>query len=587
MKSWFRLVLTLGASLALLPAVAAAQPYDHLKCYKFRDVQLFDSAQADIEALQVQFGLQNCSIKKKAKQFCVPASKTVTQIVNGADMPFVAQALVYDQICYKITCPNVTIPDQQISDQFGTRTGSRFKASMLCVPAVLGLPPTTTTTTTVTTTTTTVTTTLPSTPFSVSFGDTGDDIGARVTTDSADNIIATGWFSGTVDFGTGPIASAGGEDVYVLKLAPSGAPIWVQTFGDLTDDNGLDVAVDSGDNVVVGGSMSGTVDFGGGPLMSSGGNDAFVVKLSPSGSHVWSAIYGGAADDRVLSVAVNSLDATFIQGDFSSASIDFGGGPLGNSGMADSFLAKLSPVGAHQWSQVYGGTGTDLLFGLAIDPTDNVLITGAFSNTVSYGGAPLVSSGTFDIVAAKYDTNGMHAWSKRFGDAAPQLSTGVAADSTGNVILTGQVAGSADFGGGPLVSAGGTDAVIAKLDPSGTHLWSQIRGDGVNQNAFEIAVDGAGNLVVSGSFNGSIDFGGGPMTSAGGSDVFLAKLSSGGAFISNLQAGDTVDQTANGVAVDGANNRILTGNFNGTIDFGLGPMTSTGLSDAFIVKLAP
>src|SRR6185295_6194921 len=78
---------------------AHAQPYDHLKCYKFRDIQTFESAQADLETVEAAFPTQNCEIKKKAKLFCIPTSKDVTSIVAGTDSPFAAQGLTFSQIC--------------------------------------------------------------------------------------------------------------------------------------------------------------------------------------------------------------------------------------------------------------------------------------------------------------------------------------------------------------------------------------------------------------------------------------------------------------------------------------------------------
>jgi hypothetical protein len=111
---------------------------DHYNCYKAKDTaKVFKSATADLTAFQVQFAAENCAIKAKSKQVCVPASKTVTAIVDGTDAPFPAQNLTDLQICYKIKCPKVAIAPIEVSDQFGTRNIEKFKASTLCVPAVL------------------------------------------------------------------------------------------------------------------------------------------------------------------------------------------------------------------------------------------------------------------------------------------------------------------------------------------------------------------------------------------------------------------------------------------------------------------
>jgi hypothetical protein len=92
-------------------------------------------------------------------------------------------------------------------------------------------------------------------------------------------------------------------------------------------------------------------------------------------------------------------------------------------------------------------------------------------------------------------------------------------DADGSVLATGLFSGAIDFGGGPLVSAGLTDIFVAKLDRTGVHLWSQAFGDASNQNGNGITVDSMGNVLVAGYFEGEVDFGGGPLVSAGWFDA--------------------------------------------------------------------
>jgi hypothetical protein len=572
----------------LFAAPASAQPYDHLKCYKFRDVQLFDSAAADIDTIEAQFGLQNCQIKKKAKQFCIPASKAVTAIANGTDTPFAAQDLVYEQICYKVTCPRVTIPNQQLSDQFGTRIASGFKASMLCVPAVIGLPPTTTTTTTSTTTTSTTTTTVGAT-FSLQAGDASNQTAISVKVDGAGNVLAVGAFAGSSDFGAGPLTSAGMDDIFVVKLDPSGAVIWNLQFGDASQQSASDVALDSGGRIVVTGLFQGSVDFGGGPLTSAGSNDVFIAKLDVDGSHLWSGGFGGTTQDNGFAVAVDSSDAVIFTGNFTSSSIDFGGGPLPLVGTSDGFVAKLDSAGTHLWSKSFGGAGSTLtIAGVDTDAANNVVFDGGMTAGIDFGGGVLTSSGSIDIVVVKLSSVGSHVWSKRYGDAATQAPLRLAVDSLGNVIFTGSASGSIDFGGGPLTSAGSSDIVLAKLDSSGTHVWSHIYGDAGTQQATGVTTDASDNVIACGAFGGTVNFGGSPLTSGGGNDIYVVKLNSAGTHVSSQAFGDAgASQQGNGVATDSGGNRYLVGTFNGTVDFGDGPLTTAGGTDLFIAKLAP
>ncbi|RMD83251.1 MAG: hypothetical protein D6815_07085, partial [Candidatus Dadabacteria bacterium] len=156
--------MTVAALAVLLAAAPAARgqvlAVDHLKCYKVKDAAKF-LAEVDLEALQDQFGLENCKLKGKAKLFCVPVAKTVKSFVDKTKPPlkpyqFAGQNLTDDRLCYKIKCqPPVATPELEVTDQFGTRNVRKFKAFMVCTPAFKGAPPTTTTTTTLPPTTTT------------------------------------------------------------------------------------------------------------------------------------------------------------------------------------------------------------------------------------------------------------------------------------------------------------------------------------------------------------------------------------------------------------------------------------------------
>jgi hypothetical protein len=578
-----------AALVALASSSAFAQPYDHLKCYKMKDTETFHSANADIGTIEPSFGLQNCRIKKKAKQICIPATKDVTEIVDGTDTPFVVATddLAFEQVCYKITCPSVTIPDQTVSDQFGTRTVEKLKASTLCVPAVFGPPPTTSTTTTTTTTTTSTTLVAPAS-WSIRAGNSAAQNGIAIGVDSGGNVVAAGHFAGEIDFGLGALVSAGLTDIFVVKLDPSGTPIWNSRFGDTGDQAAFHLKIDSDDNIVITGNFTGAVDFGGGTLTSLGAADGYVAQFDSDGSHLWSRRFGDTGAENSLGLEIDATDDVWIAGAFSSASIDLGGGAISLVGTTDCFLARFSSTGTHEFSDGYGG-GSAVCFATSVasDPMGNALLGAMISGTVDFGGGGLMSAGSFDAVVAKFDLSGAHVWSKRFGDASSQQAVSVDSDSFGNVALVGTASGTVDFGGGPLMSAGGGDVFVAKFDASGSHLWSNLFGDASPQSAAEVVFDAAGNLHVSGSFAGTINFGGSTHMSDGGNDGFVVKLNSVLGFVSDFAFGDVGDQTAARLDVDGSGNRYLTGTFVGTIDLGDGPLVADTASDVFIAKLAP
>ena len=214
------------------------------------------------------------------------------------------------------------------------------------------------------------------------------------------------------------------------------------------------------------GSFTGGINFGGVDLTSAGGHDAFVASFSPDGGHRWSQRFGSTSFDRGYGVAVDRGGDVAVTGLF-TYTVDFGGGPVTSAGSNDGFVAKLSGTdGAHLWSKRFGSTNVDYGYAVAVDAGGNVAVTGFFQGTVDFGGGPLVSAGLEDIFVEKLaGPDGAHLWSKRFGGTSTDYGYGVAIDGAGNVLSTGYFQNSADFGGGPLTSAGRQDAFVLSLGP--------------------------------------------------------------------------------------------------------------------------
>ena len=188
------------------------------------------------------------------------------------------------------------------------------------------------------------------------------------------------------------------------------------------------------------------------------------------------------------------------------------------------FVAKFSADGSHQWSKHFGDATAQEPFDVAVDKTDDVAITGCLSGSADFGGGVLTSAGDCDVFVAKFSATGVHQYSVRSGDAGFQQGNGLAVDSSQNVFVTGACYGDVDFGGGVLSGAGQRDIFIAQYDASGGHVWSQRFGDSDHQWAHQIAVDSTDDVVLTGVFYGDVDFGGGPLSSAGMLDTFIAEL---------------------------------------------------------------
>ncbi len=352
-----------------------------------------------------------------------------------------------------------------------------------------------------------------------------DQHSSGITTDTSGNIFITGNFRGSVDFGGGFLTSAGENDIFIAKFDGQGNYVWSKRFGDSLGQHSSGITTDNSGNIFITGVFYGSVDFGGGALISAGGSDIFIAKFDNNGNHLWSKRFGDTDYESAGSIDIDTSGNVFIIGYF-NGSVNFGGGILTSAGSNDIFIAKFDNNGNHFWSKHFGGNfNIQYRYSITTDASGNVFITGNFYGTVDFGGGFLTSAGSYDIYIAELDEQGNHVWSQRFGDSNNQHGYSIITDARGNVFIAGGFEGSVDFGGGALISAGNWDIYLAKFDTQGNHVWSQRFGDSNDQSSNSITTDTSGNILIAGGFEGSVDFGGGILTSAGSADIFIAKFS--------------------------------------------------------------
>jgi hypothetical protein len=424
--------------------------------------------------------------------------------------------------------------------------------------------------------------------WSLRFGDADTQFVSNIAMDADDNLILTGQLSGTTDFGGGPIASAGSIDLFVAKLDASGKHVWSKRFGDaMGSQTGMSVATDKDGNVVVVGYFDGAIDFGGGPLTSAGSIDIFVAKLDPAGNHVWSKRFGDAGAQAATAVKTTPNGDIIIMSSL-GGSVDFGGGPVTSAGGFDVGLVKLDATGKHVWSKRFGDASEQSGNAIAVDAAGNVLVTGMFLGTVDFGGGPFTDMDGGDVFVLKLSGAGDHVFSKQFGGAGTQFGYDIAPDGD-SIVLLGTFFDDFDLGGGALVNEGDEDIFVAKLDATGNHVWSRSFGDEAQQAARGLSIDSAGNIVITGSLSTKVgvDFGGGPLVSGGSSDALLVKFDGTGKTLWSFRYGDAPAQDGYDTALDKAGNVVLAGVFRGSVEFGGGPLMTAGNYDLFLAKLAP
>jgi hypothetical protein len=209
---------------------------------------------------------------------------------------------------------------------------------------------------------------------------------------------------------------------------------------------------------------------------------------------------------------------------------------------------------------------------VAADGAGNSYVTTAFKGTVSVGGFTLTSHGGLDILLVGYNPSGAVQWARRIGSTGDEMAGDVAVSTSGGyVYVTGSFVATAKFGsyhgleGASVVSAGGSDVFVARyVAATGTLDWVRRAGSKTADFSNGIFVDGAGNAYVTGEFSDKIPFTGAEfptiLSSAGLSDIFVAKYSASGNFQMARRLGGTGHDAGRAVAVDSYNGDIyLTG----------------------------
>jgi hypothetical protein len=441
-----------------------------------------------------------------------------------------------------------------------------------------------------------------------------------IAVDGAGNVYVTGNFQGTVDFdpgaGTQNLSSAGGSDIFIAKYDAGGNYIFAKRIGGIGEnDVGYSLALDELNNIYLTGSFGSTVDFDPGAgiqnLISTGSddnvNDIFIAKYDASGNYIFAKSFGSTDYDHAYSITVDVSHNIYITGYF-GLTVDFDPGAgmqnLTSVGGSDIFFAKYDASGNYVFAKSIGGIVSDVSNCIVLDNSGNFFITGHFSFTADFDPGPgihnIISNGNVDMFIAKYNAAGNFIFANGFGNSSLSSSNAgrsLSIDADDNVYITGEFDGTVDFDPGPasnnLVSGAGSDIYFAKYDAAGNYIYAKdLSGTGFVEGGIRILTDGAGNVLLTGYFNGNVDFdpnsGVQLHNSAGGQDIFLAGYDGSGNYSFSKTMGNTGSDDGWDIARDLSGNIYLTGNIEGIVNFDpTTQLTANNNTDIFIAKYGP
>ncbi|MCP4134621.1 MAG: hypothetical protein GY754_26845 [bacterium] len=426
--------------------------------------------------------------------------------------------------------------------------------------------------------------------WSIRYNGAVDSYTSFMAIDSSDNVIAVSMVLDDFDLdGNGDTAgtaetsnlSSGATDAVLAKYSSAGVRQWIiRLEGASGPFDFYAITVDSSDNIIITGKLSGPGDLNGdGVILDTneiaglGDDDAIVCKFSGSGTLLWSKRFGGTLADRGISVDADSLNNIYVTGTV-NGTVDFNGDldndetgetPAGIFGDKDIYIVKMDSSGVYQWSKRLGGlTDVDKAYNVHLDINNNIYICGNVADDVDLSGNGVVADETgesdptgftddADCFISSFDSSGTYRWSKRFGHYASSLeeyATTVTSDSNANVYVTGFTSGTGyDLNGdGDTVDGtaettpyGNKDTYIISFDSSGSSRWMKTLGGTEDDIAWDIDIDADDNIFIIGKvsncpmdLNGDGDFVDGTAETGAGygdTDIFVAVFSNTGTSI--------------------------------------------------------
>ena len=258
---------------------------------------------------------------------------------------------------------------------------------------------------------------------------------------------------------------------------------------------------------------------------------------------------------------------------------------LMSAGSKDLFLVKFDQNGGHVWSNRFGDSMNQFgNGGVAIGPQETVVDFGIVTGDLTFGGATFDQQAGDSLYLARFSSMGSHVSSDAYISTGDRLPRDVFVDATGDAYLVGSFQNSVSFGGQTLTSAGpNSDVFVAKIDSVGLHLWSVAFGDNSPQIPNAATFSTSGDIYMCGRLGGgSINFGGGSLSGA----PWLVGLDADSGHLFSSAVGGANHSSCDRLAL-GMNGLLLVGTADGQADFGGGPLPHAGANDIVVARLAP
>ena len=450
------------------------------------------------------------------------------------------------------------------------------------------------------------------------FGSLNDDRAQASAIDASGNTFVLSSVLGAVAFNPANLSAFStsnfGNSRYIAlsKFNSIGKLQWVKSFGSsIISDYGYCVTTDNLGNVYFAGSFGDKLDIDPSPTDSNflyvqAYSDAFIIKLDKDGKLIWGKQLSGNQNEDIKSIAVDEQYNIYVTGEF-SGNIDCdsnnpGAHVLTTTRAADIFVAKYDVSGNYIFAKSISGPSDKYCYSIKTDNAHNIYLASYFRNTVDAnpgaGTDSIKSNGLMDILLTKLDASGNYLWSRHVGGSGDDIATSIDVNPiTGSIYLVGSFSTTVDFnpalpGTSVLTSSSVTDFFLLKYDTNGNFKYVKKWGGKGQDNAQNVALDGLGNLFITGYISNTVDFNPGgtsfPLTSVGNFDAFILKTDTIGNFHWAKRLGGFGNDWGMAVNPDGAGNVFAIGTFSFTADMGDNGIVLTSVDgyDIYMFKSA-
>ncbi len=320
-------------------------------------------------------------------------------------------------------------------------------------------------------------------------------------------------------------ANYGSADLWVVKTDAQGNIMWEQNYGGADTEWGYKaISTADGGYLIASVTLSNNGDVSG----NHGAHDAWILKISSTGTLLWQHCIGGSNSDRLTALA-STPDGGYI---LAGRTVSNDGDVTGNHGAQDAWLVKINAAGALQWQKCLGGSDDELANSIITLADGGFLICGT---TYSNNGDVSGHHGSGDAWVVKTDASGNILWQKTIGGTGTDSGVQINAAAAGGFILTG-VSNSND--GDVSGHHGGKDAWVVKLSEAGNITWQTMLGGSGDEEGTDILQDPDGGYIISAFTNSN----NGDVSGAiGNYDCWLVKINSAGLLQWQRTLGGTQD----------------------------------------------